>query len=482
MKKRIVLFLLSVLAVCSLASAQDVSKKDMLAKLYQAAHAEGLRIVSADTTLQVSPKLEDLYSYKILLMLEQPIDHNNPALGTFEQQVVLMHVNCASPMVQVTEGYTGRGAAPGYNNELSTMFRTNMVEVEHRYFGRSVPHIAKFKLKDSTDAMWKAEDGTPVSMENLNWDYMTAKQAAADHHNVNRLLKHIYTGKWIATGISKGGQTAMFYTAYYPQDMDISVPYVGPVCRAVNDGRHQPFLKDQVATEKDRSIIYEFQKAVLNRRQSMEKLLEAKAAKEHWEFKVPVSEVLDMTVLEFPFAFWQWGRKTRSIPSLENLTDEAMFDYLQMVAGSDYFAKDKQSSPFYVQAVKELGYYGYDTEPFKGLLSIKNADDYMKRIMLPTTQEFKFDSYLCNDINAFLEKTGNRMMFIYGLWDPWSSVMPQAPVVNEQLKAKGEGRQSMILYINTQEQGHRARILNLPAADMTQAIITLGGWLGISAR
>ena len=189
-----------------------------------------------------------------------------------------------------------------------------------------------------------------------------------------------------------------------------------------------------------------------------------------------------MTVLEFPFAFWQWGRKTRTIPSLENLTDEAMFDYLQMVAGSDYFAKDKQSSPFYVQAVKELGYYGYDTEPFKGLLSIKNADDYMKRIMLPTTQEFKFDSYLCNDINAFLEKTENRMMFIYGLWDPWSSVMPQAPVVNEQLKAKGEGRQSMVLYINTQEQGHRARILNLPAADMTQAIITLGGWLGISAR
>ncbi len=482
MKKSFVLFLVFALALNTFAGAQDISKKEMLARLHAAAQAEGLKIVQADTTLAISPKLEGLYHYKILIMLEQPVDHNNPELGTFEQQIVLMHVDCASPMVQVTEGYTGRGANPGYNNELSTMFRTNMVEVEHRYFGRSVPHIAKFKLNDGKDAMWQDAMGNPVGMENLNWDYMTAKQAAADHHNVNRLLRHIYTGKWIATGISKGGQTAMFYTAYYPQDMDVSVPYVGPVCRGVNDGRHQPFLRDKVATAKDREKILEFQKAVLGHRQSMEKLLEAKAQKENWEFRVPISEVLDMTVLEFPFAFWQWGRKTKDIPSLENISDEAMFDYLQLVAGSDYFAKDKQSSPFYVQAVKELGYYGYDTEPFKGLLSINDASQYMRRIMLPTTQEFEFDSYLCNDINAFLERTDNRMMFIYGLCDPWSSVMPQAPVENEKLKAKGEGRRSMILYVNTKEQGHRARILNLPEADMTQAIITLAGWLGMKAE
>ena len=36
----------------------------------------------------------------------------------------------------------------------------------------------------------------------------------------------------------------MIYRAFYPDDVDFSVPYVGPVCFDVEDGRHEPFISD----------------------------------------------------------------------------------------------------------------------------------------------------------------------------------------------------------------------------------------------
>ena len=86
----------------------------------------------------------------------------------------------------------------------STLFKTNMIEVEHRYFGESIPFM---------------QDDSTITDETLNWDYMTARNEAADLHRVNQLFKKIYEGKWIATGISKGGQTAMLYRTFYPDDV-----------------------------------------------------------------------------------------------------------------------------------------------------------------------------------------------------------------------------------------------------------------------
>ena len=66
--------------------------------------------------------------------------------------------------------------------------------------------------------------------------------AAADHHRIVEVLKLIYPGKWIGTGISKGGQTAMFHRYFYPEDVDISVPYVAPLNFSTEDQRFIHFL------------------------------------------------------------------------------------------------------------------------------------------------------------------------------------------------------------------------------------------------
>ena len=155
-----------------------------------------------------------------------------------------------------------------------------------------------------------------------------------------------------------------------------------------------------------------------------------------------------------------------------------MFDALTGPSGPDYFAEGSDSAPFFVQAAKELGYYGYDTKPFKGLLTIKDADGYLNRLFVPQSQTFKFDKYLYKKVKKFLEKTDSKMMFIYGEYDPWSAVMPEAPVKNEELKAKGKGRENMVLFVEP-KGSHRARISTLPAEDNARAISILKEWLEI---
>ena len=432
-----------------------------ITKQIEKAAAEcGIKI-SGIKKLEPHKSLQNLYSEKYQLFVEQPIDHSNPNLGTFKQKVVLFHCGFDRPMLIVTEGYTSRGANPKYSNELSTMFTTNMIEVEHRYFKESIPFM---------------QDDKNITDETLNWKYMTAKNEAADLHRVNQLFKKLYSGKWIATGISKGGQTTMFYTTYYPKDIDISVPYVGPLCKGQEDGRHEPFLANFVGTEKDRQILKDFQVEFLKRRETIRPLFEKLSKEQNLTYKLPLDAVYDYCVLEFPFAFWQWGYKTSIVPDPKKATDQEMFDFLVKTSGPDYFAEGGTTAPFFVQAAKELGYYGYDTKAFKGLLTIKDAEGYLNKLFVPQSQKFTFDKYLYKDIKNFLKKTDSKMMFIYGEFDPWSAVMPEAPVKNEALKAKGKGRETMHLFV---EPGgsHKARINTLPEDMKKEAISILEKWL-----
>ena len=76
------------------------------------------------------------------------------------------------------------------------------------------------------------------------WQYLTIKQAAADHHAIIQTLKaKLYPrSKWVTTGISKGGQTTIFHRYFYPEDADVSVPYVAPLNLKEVDPRIERFL------------------------------------------------------------------------------------------------------------------------------------------------------------------------------------------------------------------------------------------------
>lgn len=463
----VILALLPVLSISvstySFAQEQTVapSAQSELATKICALNEKGF-IITDFKSEPIGTKMTLPFKEKYSMCITQLIDHKDPSKGTFKQRVIVGLAGFDRPSELVTEGYTANYAySANYRDEPSRIFNTNMVFVEHRYFAKSTP----FRQDDST-----------ITDENLNWDYMNATQAAADLHNVVEAFKNIFPGKWIASGISKGGQTAMFYRAFYPNDVDITMPYVGPLCKGVEDGRHEPFIANFCGTAEDRAIIKNFQTELLKRRATIEPKLAKYAEKANLTFKIPFNEVYDYCVLEFSFAFWQWGRNPAKLPDTKTATDDQMLNVLLSISGPDYFSEGKDSSPFYVQAARELGYYGYDVKPFKGLLTIKSAKGYLHRIMLPQNQKFEFSKFLYNKVNNFLKTTDAKMLFIYGEYDPWSAVMPVPPVENEKLKKEGKGRETMHLFVDP-NGSHSARIYTLPEADNKRAIEIVNKWL-----
>ena len=382
----------------------------------------------------------DYSSEKYVVTIRQPLDHKHPEKGSFTQRVVISHEGFDRPTVLVTEGYGGDYALnPRYQDELAGLFHTNTVFVEHRYFSGSVP-------------------------DTVDWQYLTAPNSASDLHLITTLFKQIYPQKWISTGISKGGQTALIYRAFFPNDVDITVPYVAPVSRSAEDGRHEPFL-NVVGDKKTRQAILSFQREVLKRRGEIIPLLEKFCMEKQLSFRISMNEVLDYCVLEYSFAFWQWGTPASHIPA-NSATTEVLFKHLTEISGPDYFATGQPTQAFFIQAARELGYYGYDIEPFKDLLFIRTAKDYLQRIMLPEGITIQFQPELYKKLTNFIATSDPRLIFVYGEYDPWTSVGI----------TKLDGKKNMFVAIQP-KGSHRARINTLPDSLRDKVIKTINLWL-----
>lgn len=384
---------------------------------------------------------ESQFPEKYVMYFTQPLDHRHPEKGSFRQRVIVGHVGFDRPTVIVTEGYGAAYALrASYREELSKILDANMIFVEHRYFLESTP-------------------------QPCDWQYLTAENSAEDLHAVTTAFKTIYPGKWISTGISKGGQTSLLYRAFFPDDVDITVPYVAPLCYGREDGRHEPFLH-QVGTEAERKKIEDFQMEALKRRSHLLPRFEKLCAENNYTFRAPLEEIYDYCVLEYSFSIWQWGTSIGSIPDA-SATDDELFNHLMAISGPSYFQVDSPTLSFFVQAARELGYYGYDLTPFQPYLSIKTSKDYLRRLMIPEElQKMKFDKTLSKKIVKFLKKNDPKMIFIYGQNDPWTA----AGVT--WLKNK----KNIHVYVELGGD-HRARIGTMSEDKQQEVIGLIKGWL-----
>lgn len=390
---------------------------------------------------EIRPLETSEFSEKYITYFTQPLDHRHPEKGNFRQRVIVSHVGFDRPTIIVTEGYGASYALhPKYREELSTMLNANMIFVEYRYFLESTP-------------------------EPKDWQYLTAENSADDLHAVTTAFKNIYPGKWIATGISKGGQTTLLYRTFYPDDVDISVPYVAPLCYGVEDGRHEPFLRN-VSTSEHRKKIEDFQLETLKRKATLLPRFEKYCMEKNYTFNAPIEEIYDYSVLEYSFALWQWGTPISSIPDA-NASDDDIFNHLLTISEPGYFTPDSPSASFFVQAARELGYYGYDIKPFKEYLTIRSSKGYLHRLMLPKElKDMNFDKTLSKKITTFLKKNDPKMIFIYGQNDPWTA----AGVT--WLKNKKN------IHVFIQPNGsHLARINTLPEKEKEEAMKLINKWL-----
>lgn len=399
------------------------------------------KISAISAIKEIRPLETSEFSEKYVTYFTQPLDHRHPEKGSFRQRVIVSHVGFDRPTVIVTEGYGAAYALrPQYREELSKLLNANMIFVEYRYFLESTP-------------------------EPKDWQYLTAENSADDLHAITTAFKNIYPGKWIATGISKGGQTTLLYRTFYPDDVDISVPYVAPLCYGVEDGRHEPFLH-KVSTPENRKIIEDFQLEALKRKATLLPRFEKYCSEKNYSFRAPIEEIYDYSVLEYSFALWQWGTPISSIPAT-TASDDEIFSHLLAISEPGYFTADSPNASFFVQAARELGYYGYDIQPFKQYLSIQSSEGYLHRLMLPEElKDMPFDKTLSKKITKFLKKQDPKMIFIYGQNDPWTA----AGVT--WLKNKKN------IHVFIQPNGsHLARISTLPEAEKAKVMELINEWL-----
>jgi hypothetical protein len=399
------------------------------------------KISAISAIKEIRPLETSEFSEKYVTYFTQPLDHRHPEKGSFRQRVIVSHVGFDRPTVIVTEGYGAAYALRSqYREELSKLLNANMIFVEYRYFLESTP-------------------------EPKDWQYLTAENSADDLHAITTAFKNIYPGKWIATGISKGGQTTLLYRTFYPDDVDISVPYVAPLCYGVEDGRHEPFLH-KVSTPENRKIIEDFQLEALKQKATLLPRFEKYCTEKNYSFRAPIEEIYDYSVLEYSFALWQWGTPISSIPAT-TASDDEIFSHLLAISEPGYFTADSPNASFFVQAARELGYYGYDVQPFKQYLSIQSSEGYLHRLMLPEElKDMPFDKTLSKKITKFLKKQDPKMIFIYGQNDPWTA----AGVT--WLKNKKN------IHVFIQPNGsHLARISTLPEAEKAEVMELINEWL-----
>lgn len=399
------------------------------------------KISAISAIKEIRPLETSEFSEKYVTYFTQPLDHRHPEKGSFRQRVIVSHAGFDRPTVIVTEGYGAAYALRSqYREELSKLLNANMIFVEYRYFLESTP-------------------------EPKDWQYLTAENSADDLHAITTAFKNIYPGKWIATGISKGGQTTLLYRTFYPDDVDISVPYVAPLCHGVEDGRHEPFLH-KVSTPENRKKIEDFQLEALKRKATLLPRFEKYCTEKNYSFRAPIEEIYDYSVLEYSFALWQWGTPISSIPAT-TASDDEIFSHLLAISEPGYFTADSPNASFFVQAARELGYYGYDVQPFKQYLSIQSSEGYLHRLMLPEElKDMPFDKTLSKKITKFLKKQDPKMIFIYGQNDPWTA----AGVT--WLKNK------KIIHVFIQPNGsHLARINTLPEAEKAKVMELINEWL-----
>ncbi|MCR8666920.1 hypothetical protein NO995_04460 [Aestuariibaculum sp. M13] len=383
------------------------------------------------------------YQSAYVLKVKQPIDHSDASKGYFQQKVYLSHLSFDAPSVIITQGYT---KAKNSVFELSDILKANQIDVEHRYFGDSSP-------------------------ESIDYDYLNLKQATADLHHIRELLGEIYKGKWVSTGVSKGGATTIFYRYFYPNDVTVSVPYVAPINNSFEDERIYKFF-DTIGAAKCRNKIENFQKDILKHRKEVLPLLEFYSLGQNVHYTyVNDEQAFELSVLEYPFSFWQWGSDCDDIPS-KNASIEDKVKHLIKVADVTFFSDEtmKKYASHYYQSAEEFGYYGYEIEDFKGLLKALPKDKNTHAAFTPDHMKVDFKGgELLTDIGEWLKTEGNHFIYIYGGNDTWSATaVPKSDAVDSQwfvLKGKHHGN---------------ARIKNFTTSERERFNKTIKDWLGIS--
>ncbi|WP_240809746.1 S28 family serine protease [Actinomadura sp. WMMA1423] len=399
--------------------------------------------------MQVTEKPSTLPGYRwFWLEYRQPVDHRNPRGQWFEQRIMLQHKAADRPMVLYTSGYNTPETM--FTSEPTALVDGNQISVEYRYF-------------------------TPSRPEPTDWKKDTIWQAATDEHRLIGALKTIYKGKWISTGASKGGMTAVYHKRFYPRDVDGSVVYVAPNDVNNNDDRaYDKFFQTVGSDPECRANVKALARKFLERRPEMLKRFKAAADENGWTFEILRTQdrAFENSVMDYEWGFWQYSLQSAcaSLPKAGTATDDQLYETLDNISGLSFYSDQGLSPyiPYYYQAGTQLG---WPTPKFKHLRPLlRYEDSYQPRTYVPRDIPMRFDNgRAMRDIDKWVRGNANHMLFLYGANDPWGS---------EPFRL-GRGSRDSAVYV-APGMNHSGRLIaKLPADQQSKAVADVKRWAGV---
>jgi hypothetical protein len=341
----------------------------------------------------IIPKTNVNFKEYYEITIPQTLDHSNPK-DKFNQRIYVGLQDFNAPTIIVTDGYAIDYASKSdYSNELAKELKANMVVVEHRFFGKSVP-------------------------DSLDWTVLTMKQAADDYHLIKLMLDKILTGKWLSTGISKGGQAALSYNMFYPNDLWASIAY-GTAIKSKQTVFTDTILSTLSQTPCGKKI-NELQNYIFRHKNMLLPYFTEFTSQKNYDFAPLDNEaVMDYLILELPFSYWQNGYKCEDMIDTTN-TPENVISYLIKVVPPRFFSatNKKQLESAFFMFYHELGYYEYNTRQFSKYLKQNN---YSNKYFAPPQVTIQYDNTFHKKVNAFIKSDSSKcVFFIYGQNDPWA--------------------------------------------------------------
>jgi hypothetical protein len=370
---------------------------------------------------------------------EQPVDHDDPTGPTFEQHIALRHVDTDGPFVLHSTGYSDYTG--GVQDELAYLLGSSSMTVEHRYFANSMP-------------------------DDPDWSLLSVYQAAADHHAIVEAFTEIYTGEWLSTGASKGGEVSLLHRRFFPDDVTATVAYVAPINLGLHDERyvgHFDLLdQDCVTIVRDLQVAAASEPAVkeawVARADEVGAGLERFGADDGFEF----------AVLESEWLFWQ---NDADCEQLEDPTDVASTtEFLLRTAGPGYYsdAQLDHFAPYYFQSAYELGYPTQPLEHLDGLMTV-DVDD-ISPLMPAGVPVPEFDADAMPDLLDWVASSGSELLLIYGEVDPWTAgAVPLGDAVDSARYDAPGGN-------------HGSKLSDLAEGDREDAMQMIERWAGATAK
>ena len=432
------------------------------------------------------------FAEKYLFTVEQPLDWNNPSGEKIHQRVLVFLRDVDSLNFLNLEGYdmleqfiTGEDVE-NKRMELAQHYNGNLIFVEHRYF----------------------VDSSPAGLDNTKpdkWEFLTTEFAAHDHHHIFQILKKSLPNKWTSQGFSKGGETCLMYKYYWPNDIDVVVPYVAP-WTSQYDMRGIDFIYTEAGNEQ-----YGLQKAQELRDLCLRISLEYFTHKDIFYPKF-VKDMEGLTyytdvygektlkilyetgVVNVIWGTWQYNQNFAILQEIDELSwdtqaekkAEMLFAFYNGEYSNDRYAfsplklSNNPDFAYWVQTEKELGNYvpslKYIREALKdtpGLVETTPEEEpgsYNKIAMSPELRTvLHYDDTVYNGLKAWYKNTDAKIINIYGSSDPWYA----------QRLDSVEGKENIINFVSYTHP-HTARISSLQPADQENLWNTLDKWLSNS--